>query len=42
MKNRKPFRKKRYPKEALPGLQVKVYNNNIETALKKQRNIKNK
>ena len=33
MKYRKKFRKKR-PKEELPGLQVKVYNNNVEGALK--------
>ena len=34
MINRDNFRKKKYPKEKLPGLQVKVYNNNIEGALK--------
>ena len=33
MKRRKNFRKK--PKEEINGLQVKVYNNNIEGALKK-------
>ena len=33
MKKRKNFRKK--PKEEINGLQVKVYNNNIEGALKK-------
>ena len=32
MKKRKNFRKK--PKEEINGLQVKVYNNNIEGALK--------
>ena len=42
MKKRKNFRKKRFPKEKLPGLQVKVYNNNIEGALKKfKRMVKN-
>ena len=35
MRRRKHFRKKKYPKEELQGLQVKVYNNNIEGALKK-------
>ena len=35
MKYRKNFRKKKkYPKEELPGLQVRVFNNNIEGALK--------
>ena len=35
MKYKKNFRKKkRYPKEKLAGLQVKVYNNNVEGALK--------
>ena len=34
MKQRKNFRKKKYPKEELAGLQVKVYNNNVEGALK--------
>ena len=35
MKYRKNFRKKKkYPKEELPGIQVKVFNNNIEGALK--------
>ena len=35
MRHKKNFRKKkRYPKEELPGLQVKVYNNNVEGALK--------
>ena len=34
MKNKKNFGKKKYPKEKLEGLQVKVYNNNIEGALK--------
>ena len=33
MRRKKNFRKKR-PKEELPGLQVKVYNNNVEGALK--------
>ena len=33
MRKRKNFRKK--PKEEINGLQVKVYNNNIEGALKK-------
>ena len=36
MKYRKNFRKKKkYPKEELQGLQVRVFNNNIELALKK-------
>ena len=40
MKNRKNFRKK--PKEKVGGLQVKVYNNNIEGALKKfKKKVKN-
>ena len=35
MRHKKNFRKKkRYPKEELPGLQVKVYNNNVDGALK--------
>ena len=35
MRKRKNFRKKkRYPKEQLQGLQVKVFNNNVEGALK--------
>ena len=35
MRHKKNFRKKkRYPKEELPGLQVKVYNNNVDVALK--------
>ena len=35
MRKRKNFRKKKkYPKEELPGLQVKVYNNNVDGALK--------
>ena len=35
MKYRKNFRKKKkYPKEELPGIQVKVFNNNVEGALK--------
>jgi small subunit ribosomal protein S21 len=35
MRHKKNFRKKKkYPKEELPGIQVKVYNNNIEGALK--------
>jgi len=33
MKKRKNFRKK-YPKERLEGLQVKVYNNNVDGALR--------
>tara|TARA_B100000287_G_scaffold85675_1_gene78275 strand:- start:2833 stop:3084 length:252 start_codon:yes stop_codon:yes gene_type:complete len=33
MRRKKSF-KKRKPKEELPGLQVKVYNNNVEAALK--------
>ena len=41
MKKRKNFRKKR-PKEKLLGLQVRVYDNNVELALKKlKRKIKN-
>tara|TARA_Y100000592_G_C5388560_1_gene277054 strand:+ start:360 stop:599 length:240 start_codon:yes stop_codon:yes gene_type:complete len=41
MKKRKNFRKKR-PKERLAGLQVKVYDNNVEKALKQlKRKIKN-
>ena len=40
MKHRKNFRKK--PKEKVSGLQVKVYNNNIEGALKKfKKKVKN-
>ena len=39
MRRRKHFRKKKYPKEELQGLQVKVYNNNIEGALKKFKKI---
>ena len=36
MKYKKNFRKKkRYPKEKLAGLQVKVYNNNVDGALRK-------
>ena len=35
MKYRKNFRKKKkYPKEELQGLQVRVFNNNVEGALK--------
>ena len=35
MRNKKNFRKKkRYPKEELPGIQVNVYNNNVDGALK--------
>ena len=34
MRKRKNFKKKRYPKEELPGIQVNVYNNNVEGALK--------
>ena len=35
MKYRKNFRKKKkYPKEKLQGLQVEVFNNNVEGALK--------
>ena len=35
MRKRRNFRKKKkYPKEELPGLQVKVYNNNVDGALK--------
>ena len=35
MRQRKNFRKKKkYSKEKLPGLQVNVYNNNVESALK--------
>jgi len=35
MKYRKNFRKKKkYPKEKLQGLQVRVFNNNVEGALK--------
>tara|TARA_R100001082_G_scaffold89798_1_gene56281 strand:- start:87 stop:344 length:258 start_codon:yes stop_codon:yes gene_type:complete len=35
MKYRKNFRKKKkHPREELPGLQVNVYNNNVEGALK--------
>jgi len=35
MRHKKNFRKKKkYPKEELPGLQVKVYNNNVDGALK--------
>ena len=37
MKNRKNFKRK--PKEKRNGLQVKVYNNNIEGALKKFKKI---
>tara|TARA_Y100001963_G_scaffold101634_1_gene139828 strand:+ start:279 stop:527 length:249 start_codon:yes stop_codon:yes gene_type:complete len=37
MKKRRNFRKK--PKEKVNGLQVKVYNNNIEGALKKFKKI---
>ena len=33
MRKRKNFRKK-YPKERLEGLQVKVYNNNVDGALR--------
>ena len=41
MKKRKNFRKKR-PKERLAGLQVRVYDNNVEKALKQlKRKIKN-
>ena len=40
MKQRKNFKKK--PKEEANGLQVKVYNNNVEFALKKfKRMVKN-
>ena len=40
MKNRKNFRKKR-PKDDMQGLSVKVWNNNVEGALKifKRKNI---
>ena len=35
MKYRKNFRKKKkYPKEELQGLQVKVFNNNVDGALR--------
>jgi small subunit ribosomal protein S21 len=34
MRKRKNFKKKKYPKEELPGIQVNVYNNNVEGALK--------
>ena len=35
MRHKKNFRKKKkYPKEELPGIQVNVYNNNVEGALK--------
>ena len=34
MRRRKHFRKKKYPKEELQGLQVRVFNNNVEGALK--------
>ena len=34
MRNNRNFKKKKYPKEELPGIQVRVYNNNIEGALK--------
>jgi len=34
MKQKKNFRKKKHPKEQLQGLQVKVFNNNVEGALK--------
>ena len=35
MKYKKNFKKKRkFPKEQLQGLQVKVYNNNVDGALK--------
>ena len=35
MRNKKNFRKKkRYPKEELPGIQVNVYNNNVDAALR--------
>ena len=34
MRKRRNFRKKKHPKEELPGIQVRVYNNNIEGALK--------
>ena len=34
MKQRKNFRKKKYPKEKLEGLQVDVYNNNVDKALR--------
>ena len=35
MRNRKNFRqKKKYPKDELPGIQVNVYNNNVDGALR--------
>jgi len=34
MRRKKNFRKKKFPKEQLPGLQVRVFNNNVEGALK--------
>ena len=34
MKQKRNFRKKKYPKERLEGLQVKVYNNNVDGALR--------
>ena len=41
MRKRKNFRKK-YPKERLEGLQVKVYNNNVDGALRiLQKKVKN-
>ena len=42
MKKNKNFRKKKHSKGELRGLQVKVYDNNIEYALKKfKRMVKN-
>ena len=34
MRQKRNFRKKKYPKEKLEGLQVKVYNNNVDKALR--------
>ena len=34
MRQKRNFRKKKYPKERLEGLQVKVYNNNVDGALR--------
>ena len=35
MRHKKNFRKKKkYPKEELPGIQVNVYNNNVDAALR--------
>ena len=34
MKQKRNFRKKKYPRERVQGLQVKVYNNNVDGALR--------